>query len=39
MRDKGELVKRGSISQNGDIEFWDDEKGEKGIDAEGKTRI
>lgn len=39
MRDKGELVKRGSISQNGDIEFWEDGKGEEGMDAEGKTRI
>lgn len=24
MRDKGELVKRGSITENGDIEFWDE---------------
>lgn len=39
MRDKGELVKRGSVSQDGDIEFWEDEKGEKAIDAEGKTGI
>lgn len=39
MRDKGELVKRGSISHDGDIEFWEDEKGEKGMDTEGKTGI
>lgn len=39
MRDKGELVKRGSISQDGDIEFWEGEKGEKGMDTEGKTGI
>lgn len=39
MRDKGELVKRGTISQDGDIEFWEDEKGEKGIDAVRKTGI
>lgn len=39
MRDKGELVKRGSISQDGDIELWEDEKGEKGMDTEGKTGI
>lgn len=39
MRDKGELVKRGSISQDGDIEFWEDEKGEKGMETEGKTGI
>lgn len=32
MRDKGESVKRGSISQDGDIEFWADEKGEKEMD-------
>lgn len=25
MREKGELVKRGSIAGNGDIEFWTDE--------------
>lgn len=24
LRDKGELVKRGNIMGNGDIEFWDD---------------
>ncbi len=24
MRDKGMLVKRGSIDGNGDVEFWDD---------------
>lgn len=29
MRDKGELVKRGSIGHDGDIEFWMDEKGGK----------
>ena len=23
MRDKGELVKRGSITSDGDIEFWE----------------
>lgn len=39
MREKGELVKRGSISQNGDIEFWEDEKGDKGMDAEVKTGV
>lgn len=39
MRDKGELVKRGSISQDGDIEFWEDEKGEEGTDAAGERRI
>ena len=25
MREKGELVKRGSLRENGDIEFWDKE--------------
>lgn len=25
MRDKGELVKRGNINSDGDIEFWDKE--------------
>ena len=25
MKRKGELVKRGSISGEGDVEFWDDE--------------
>lgn len=24
MRDKGELVKRGNINENGEIEFWDE---------------
>jgi hypothetical protein len=32
MRDKGELVKRGSISGEGDVEFWD------GEDVGGKKR-
>lgn len=39
MRDKGELVKRGSISQDGDIEFWEDEKVGKGMEGEGKLGI
>lgn len=25
MREKGELVRRGSIREDGDIEFWDKE--------------
>lgn len=29
MRDKGELVKRGSISDGGDVEFWDNERATK----------
>ena len=24
MRQKGQLVKRGTLGENGDIEFWDD---------------
>lgn len=24
MREKGQLVKRGSLSEEGDVEFWDD---------------
>jgi mitochondrial protein import protein ZIM17 len=24
MRDKGQLVKKGSLSEDGDLEFWDD---------------
>ena len=25
MRDKGQLVKRGNLNSDGDIEFWDNE--------------
>ena len=25
IRDKGELIKRGSLGLDGDVEFWDDE--------------
>ena len=25
MRQRGQLVKRGTIGENGDVEFWDDE--------------
>lgn len=32
MREKGRLVKRGSLGEDGDIEFWPDEEG-----VEGKT--
>lgn len=39
MREKGQLVKRGSLGEDGDIEFWVDEKasrnGGKGEGAEG----
>ncbi len=24
MREKGQLVKKGSLSEDGDLEFWDD---------------
>lgn len=24
MRDQGQLVKKGTLSENGDLEFWDD---------------
>ena len=24
MRQKGQLVKRGTLGENGDVEFWDD---------------
>ena len=24
MRDRGELVKKGSLGEDGDVEFWDD---------------
>lgn len=26
MREKGQLVKRGSLGEDGDIEFWPDDK-------------
>lgn len=36
MREKGRLVKRGSLGEDGDIEFWPDEESTAASDASGK---
>lgn len=34
MRDKGQLVKRGTLSGTGDVEFWEDRDKREGIPAQ-----
>lgn len=36
LRKKGQLVKRGSLGEDGDIEFWPEEKYEEPEDGEVK---
>lgn len=37
MREKGRLVKRGSLGEDGDIEFWPDEESTATSDASEKA--
>ena len=34
MREKGQLVKRGNLNSEGDVEFWNDESNENGQSKE-----
>lgn len=38
MREKGQLVKRGSLGEDGDIEFWPEEVVEQDVLAEGAQK-
>lgn len=39
MRDKGELVKRGSITEKGDVEFWTDESEQRPKTVQDSRRL
>ena len=36
LREKGELVRKGTLGPDGDIEFWVDERGKDGARVEGR---
>lgn len=37
MRDNGELIKKGSLSPDGDMEFWDDGSTTQRAEGEGSS--